>query len=129
MPYVVTDVIIGGSVIRQVVSTSTRTGATVRNAKFSGGAVIQQMYAAKLEQVTSVVSTDIGGLIGLNTATFSSVGLALLSSTITAPFKHRANGGLFAAGANHSQITGANALLIPTSFEATQDSEQGATAN
>ena len=128
MPYVTTDVVIGGAAIKQVVSTSTRTGAVVRNAKYSGGAVIQQMYGVKLEQVSTIVSTDVGSLVALNTSTFVSAGLPLLSSTITVPFKNRANGATFQSGTNHSQITGSNALLIPTSIEAQQDSEQGATA-
>jgi hypothetical protein len=93
----------------------------------SGGATISQISGLTAEEVTTVISNDVGVLAALGTNTFCSVGLYLSSSTITVPFKSRTIGGLFASGSNHSALTGAAAMIIPTQFEATQDADAGAT--
>ena len=128
MPFVVTDAILGASVLKQVTNSSHRTGAAVRSAKTSGAATISEIYGVRQEDVTTLTTGDCDTLLDLNSNNFISQGLSVLSGTVTVPFKNRANGGLFEGATAHSQITGANALIIPTGIEASQDSEQGATA-
>lgn len=129
MPYVVTDAILDAVVVKQIVNTSTRSSPVVRHAKYSGGVVTQEIYGVREEQVTTITSYDCGGVAGFNSSTFVSAGLYVSSGTVTVPYKNRANGGTFEGATSHSHITGTDALAIPTSFEATQDSEQGATVN
>lgn len=123
------DLILGAATIRQVTQTDTKSGQEIRKATTSGGAVISQVSGKSAEEITSFTSGDIAGLVALNTNTFCSIGVPLLASTITVPYKLRANGAVFAASAtSHPWITGANALVVPTSFEASQDGDH-ATCN
>jgi hypothetical protein len=117
------DIILGASTIRQVTQTDTKSGQEIRKAPTSGGAVVSQVSGKSAEEVTSFTSGDLAGLIALNTNTFCSVGVPLLSSTITVPYKLRANGAVFASGLAHPWITGSNALVVPTSFEVSEDAD------
>ena len=92
----------------------------------SGGAVIQLVSGLKAEEVTTLQSADLAALVAIGTNTFCSVGLSLAATTITVPYKARSTGGSFAAGAGHSALTGAAAMVIPTSFSASQDADAGA---
>jgi hypothetical protein len=117
------DIILGATTIRQVTQTDTKTGQEHRKATNSGGAVVVQVSGKSGEEVTSFTSGDLAALVALNTSTFCSVGVASLSSTNTVPMKLRTHGGVFASGASHPWITGASCLVVPTSFEATQDGD------
>lgn len=121
--FVNADCILGATTVRQVTQTSHRTGLEMRKAMTSGGNTISQVSGLKAEEVTSVTSGDLAALVALNTNAFCSAGLYLSASTITVPYKSRSTGGSFASGTNHSALSGAAAMIIPTSFEASQDSE------
>lgn len=126
MAFVVTDAILGASVLKQVQNSSHRSGAVTRASRTSGAATISKLYGVKMEEVTTLTSGDVEGAAAFNSSNFITEGLYVSAGTVTVPYKNRANGGLFQGSSAHSQLTGANALIIPTSFEATQDSEVGA---
>ncbi len=117
------DIILGASTIRQVTQTDTKTGQEHRKATNSGGAVIVQVSGKSGDEITSFTSGDVAALVALNTSTFCSVGFPSLSTTNTVPLKIRTNGAVFATGASHPWITGASCLVVPTSFEASQDGD------
>lgn len=119
------DIILGAATIRQVTQTDTKSGQEHRKATTSGGAVVSQVSGKAAEEITSFTSGDIAGLLALNTNTFCSVGLSVLAGTITVPKKLRSNGAVFTSGSTHPWITGANALIVPTSFEVSNDSDAG----
>ncbi len=121
--FVAADIILGATTVRGVTSTNHRSGNEILKRTTSGGAVVEQVSGSKAEEVTSFTSTDVGILAALGTNTFSSVGLSLTASTVTVPVKSRAAGGLFVSGANNCAITGAAALIIPVSYEVSQESE------
>lgn len=120
------DIILGATTIRQVTNISHASGQEHRKAMNSGGAVVQQVSLKSAVDVTTFTSEDLAALLALNTATFCSVGIPLLASTITVPQKLRANGAVFASGSAHPAWTGSNALIVPTSFEVSQDADAGA---
>jgi hypothetical protein len=117
------DAILGATTIRQVTNASHRTGLEMRKAMTSGGVAVTQVSGLRSEEVTSVTSGDLAALVAIGTNTFCSAGLYVTGGTITIPYKSRSTGGTFASGSNHSALTGTDALIIPTSFEATQDGE------
>jgi len=121
--FVAADAILGATTIRQITQANHRTGLEIRKAMTSGGATVQQLSGLKSEEVTSLTSGDLAAVVALNTSTFCSVGLALSATTITVPWKNRDCGGVFKSGSNHSALSGAAALIIPVSFEASQDAE------
>lgn len=121
------DIILGATTVRSVTSVTHSSGSQARKSMTSGGATISQISGLLAEEVSTFVSNDIGILSALGTNTFVSVGLYLSASTITIPFKSRTTGGLFASGSNHSALSGAAAMIIPTQIEATQDADAGAT--
>ena len=119
------DLILGAATIRQVTNISHASGQTHRKAMNSGGAVVQQVSLKSGVDVTTFTSADLAALLALNTNTFCSVGIPLLGSTITVPVKLRANGAVFTSGSAHPAFTGSNALIVPTSFEVSQESDAG----
>ncbi len=128
--FTVTDAILGsGNVLKQVRNSSHRSGATLRAARTSGAATISELYGVKLEEVTSLTTGDVGGLLALNSGNIITSGLGVATGTVVVPYKNRANQGVFEGTSAHSQLAGANAFVIPTSIEATQDSEEGASAS
>jgi hypothetical protein len=129
MTAVCADAILGAATIRQVRSQGHQTNQTTRQATNSGGAAVSQVSGIIAEEVTSLTSGDLAGLLALNSNTFISAGLSVLAGTITVPFKERANAADFASGSSHPAIGGANGLIIPTSIEASQDEENGARCN
>lgn len=121
--FVAADAILGATTVRQVTNASHRTGIEARKAMTSGGATISQISGLKAEEVTTLTSGDLAALVAIGTNTFCSVGLYLTGSTVTVPYKSRTAGGLFAGALSHSALSGTAAMIIPTSFEASQDSE------
>lgn len=121
--FVPADVILGSSTVRQITGVDHKTGQEHRKAMNSGGATVVQVSGKAAAEVTSITSADLATLVALNTNAFCSSGLALSSSTITIPYKPRASGGTFVSGSNYVALTGANAFIVPTSFEASQDAD------
>jgi hypothetical protein len=121
--FVNADCILGASTITQIRNTDHKTGIEARKVFLSGGNAVQQVSGKMAEEVTTVTSEDLATLVALNTNAFCSAGLYVSSSTITVPYKSRSAGASFASGSNHSAISGATALIIPTSFEASQDGD------
>lgn len=121
--FVGADAIFGAATIRQVTQSSHATNQEHRKAMISGGAVISQISAKSSGEISQLTSADIAALVALNTSAFVNSGLPILAGTITIPHKHRANGALFAGTSVHSSLTGANALIVPTSIDVTQDGD------
>lgn len=126
MTATVADAVFDGTNIRQVTNSSHRTSQVTRQATTSGGATVSQVSGIIAEEVTTLSSADLAALIALNTNTFISAGLGVSSGTVTVPYKERSQGAFFAAGSNHNALSGANCLIVPTSIEASQDEEVGA---
>lgn len=121
--FVPADVILGSSTVRQITGIDHKTGLEMRKSMNSGGTAVVQVSGKAGVEVTSVTSADLATLVALNTNAFCSAGLSLAASTITVPFKPRAAGGSFVSGSNYVGLTGANAFIVPTSFEASQDGD------
>lgn len=121
--FVCADAVLGAATIRQVTTANHSTNQEHRKAMNSGGAAVVQVSGKSSGEISQIVSGDLAGLVALNTSTFCSAGLSVLAGTITIPFKIRAEGGLFVSGSNNVHLTGANALIVPTSFEASQDGD------
>ena len=121
--FTLADMIFGAATIRQITAADHRTNQEHRKAMTSGGATILQVSGKMAGEVTQITSGDLAGLLALNAGAFVSAGSLASSSTITVALKARSSGGTFAAGSNHDAITGANAFLVPTMIEATQDGD------
>lgn len=121
--FVCADALFGATNIRQVTTANHATNQEHRKAMNSGGAAVVQISGKSAGEISQIVSGDLAALVALNTSTFCSAGLSLLASTITIPFKIRSAGALFVSGLNNVNLTGANALIVPTSFEASQDGD------
>lgn len=121
--FVCADAILGATTIRQVRQTSHATNQEHRKAMISGGVDVSQVSGKSSGEITQVTSEDLAAIVALNTSTFCSAGLSLLSSTITVPYKVRSAGAAFVSGSNYVHLTGSNALVIPTLFEVTQDGD------
>jgi hypothetical protein len=121
--FVLADSILGATTIRQVTNGDHRTNQEHRKAMNSGGNTVSQVSGKMAGEITSITTGDLAAVVALNSSAFCNSGLALLGSTITIAYKVRANGGSFASGSNHVAVTGSNALIVPTQFEATQDGD------
>lgn len=121
--FVCADALFNATNIRQVATANHATNQEHRKAMNSGGAAVVQISGKAAGEISQIVSGDLAALVALNTSTFCSAGLSLLSSTITIPYKIRSAGALFVSGSNNVHLTGANALIVPTSFEASQDGD------
>lgn len=121
--FVCADAVFGATNIRQVTTANHSTNQEHRKAMNSGGAAVVQVSGKAGGEISQIVSGDLAALVALNSNAFCSAGLSLLSSTITIPYKIRAAGAVFVSGSNNVHLTGANALIVPTSFEASQDGD------
>ena len=121
--FVNADAILDAATVRQVRSTDHKTNMDVRKAMNSGGNAVTNVFAKAAGEITTLTSEDVATLVALNTNTFCSAGLYVGSGTITVPYKKRSAGASFASGTAHPALTGSKALIIPTSFEATQDGD------
>lgn len=121
--FTLADFVFGATTIRQITAVDHKTNQTHRKAMTSGGNVVSQISGKDAGEVTSITSGDLAGLLALNTGAFISAGATVSAGTVTVALKSRANAGSFASGSNHVAITGANAFLVPTTIEATQDGD------
>ena len=121
--FVCADAIFGATTIRQVTQSSHATNQEIRKAMISGGATISQISGKSSGEISQLTSADIAALVALNTSAFVNSGLPLLASTITIPYKLRSNGAFFQGATSHPALTGANALIVPTSVDVTQDGD------
>jgi hypothetical protein len=125
MAATVYDVNFNGTILRQVMRSDYNASADRVVGRYSGGVDPQQISLLKAEPKISVDSGDLAGAIALASIT---TGIFFdTASTIVIPFNGRANGGVFSGG--ESALTATKGLLIPTSFSAQQDSEDGAKAS
>ena len=121
--YTLADFVFGASTIRQITNADHRTNQEHRKAMVSGGAVVSQISGKAAGEVTSITTGDLAGLLALNSAAFVNSGAFVSASTITVELKARTNGGAFVSGSNNYCLTGASALLVPTTIECTQDAD------
>jgi len=122
--WVLADAILGSTTIRQITQSDFSTNQEIRKAMTSGGNAVAQVSGKSEADVTTFTSGDLAALLALNTNTFCSAGVSELSSTIIFPKKFRSAGASFKAlTTSHANITGANALIVPTSIEASQDGD------
>lgn len=111
--------------IDQILSHSVRTGPT-HQAVVPGGNVDTSAHITVMaEPVVEFSSDDLKTV--LDTITISA-GLALTGG-LTIRYQQRIDGGAFAGGSNNATITATKAFAYPTSIQATQDDENGATVD
>lgn len=122
--WVLADAILGGTTIKQITQSDFSTNQEHRKAMVSGGNAVALVSGKSEADVTTFTTGDLAGILAIGANTYCSAGVSLLTSTITFPKKFRAAGGSFAAlTTSHANITGSNALIIPTSIEASQDGD------
>ena len=118
------DAILGAATVKQITQSDFSSNQEIRKAMVSGGNTVSQVSGKGEADVTTFTSGDLATLLALGTNTFCSAGLSELASTIIFPKKFRAAGASFAAlAASHANITGSNALIVPTAIEASQDGD------
>jgi hypothetical protein len=121
------DIILNASTIKNVQSVGYNQNASIIAERAAGAHAPGKLYQGNSEPMVTISSTDIAGLVALNTSTFASVGICIISNTTTVPLAKRADCAVTAAGSVHTALSCNNTIVIPTSFEASQDSDTGAT--
>ena len=116
------DAILGATTVRNITQASHKTGQEHRKVRSSGAAVISLISGKKSVEVSSLTSSDLATLVAIGSSTFCSVGL-YVTTTVTIPGQVRLAGGLFASTLAHINLTGSKALVVPTSFEVSQDAD------
>ena len=123
------DIVIGSGSIKNIQSVSFNQNAAIITERAAGAHAPGKLYQGNSEPMVTLSSTDISGLVALNTSTFASVGICLKEVTTTVPLAKRADCAVTAAGSVHTAFACNNTIIIPTSFEASQDSDTGATCS
>ena len=122
--WVLADAILGSTTVKQITQSDFSSNQEHRKGMESGGNAISLVSGKSQADVTSFTTADLATLLAVGTNTYCSAGVSLLSSTITFPKKFRSAGASFKAlPTNHANITGSNALIVPTSIEASQDGD------
>lgn len=104
------SVSLNATVINQIMNLSHKTGANFQPG-FSGGNVAPSAYfQGEAPHSSSLSSTDLGTILGLNSGTFISAGLCIASNVTSVPFRLRADCGTFTSGSSHSAIQCSNTL-------------------
>jgi hypothetical protein len=117
--HVVYDAILGsGNNLKQVQSSNYRGGLQPVVGRASGAADPVFYAVGRTDPSCSFQSQDVGGALGILSI---SAGLYVSAGTITIPYHLRANGGVFGSGSVNYTLSGTNALIVPTSIEASQD--------
>lgn len=116
--YTIYDAILGSLTLRQVTDASVMGDGEVMNALLSNG-TLAELFAGRKDVRARFTTEDVAGVCGV--ADIATKGLAISSGTITIPLQKRANFGTFEAGSTHYALTGANALVIPQSFSASEN--------
>lgn len=122
MPSTAYDVTADSLTLKQVIATGWQPNLKHARAYASGAVAASQVALVSGEDVISISSCDLAGIIGGVSAT---AGLVLSSSSVV-PYQARANGGTFQGDGAHHTLSFVNGLLVPTEISATQDSEEGA---
>ena len=128
MPHKSYDVSFNSTVLKNVRSTGYNDSAQIIMDRASGSPDPSAIYMGNSEPIINLQTTDITTLIGLNSATFVSAGVCISGSSTTVPVAKRADCASLASGGSHVTFVGNDVIVIPTQFEARQDSEEGATA-
>jgi hypothetical protein len=128
MPHVSYDVSFNATVLKNVRSTGYNDSAQIIMDRASGSPDPSAIYMGNSEPIVNLQTTDLATLVGLNSNTFVSSGLCVKEQSTTIPVAKRADCASLAAGGSHVTFVGNDVIVIPTQFEARQDSEEGATA-
>lgn len=123
------DVALGSSTIKNVQSVGYNQNASIIAERAAGAHAPGKLYQGNSEPMVTLSSTDLEGLVALNTSTFASVGICITAATTTVPLAKRADCAVTASGAVHTALACGNTIVIPTSFEASQESDTGATCS
>lgn len=120
------DVNIDTAVIKNVRSTGYNLDAQIIADRASGSLGPSALFIGNMDPRVSLQSSDIATLVALNSATFVSNGLCITSASTIVPFARRADCAVVASGGSHTTLTCNNTIIIPQSFEARQESADGA---
>jgi hypothetical protein len=114
--HVLYDAILGSYTARQVRNVQITSNGQVIHGLTSDG-TLAELFGGRKDIRVSLDTEDVAGVIGA-AADIETAGLPISAGTITIPFEKRSHLSTFASGSNHYALTGANGLVIPTSFQA-----------
>lgn len=103
--------------VGQMTDISHNTGGTVQRGS-SGEVDPQALFQGDSPHSTSFTSTDIEGLLALNSGAFITSGLYISGSNVTVPFRKRSSGSTFATGSSHAALQSGKTFTIPMSMSA-----------
>lgn len=129
MPETTWDVNIDTAVIRNVRSTGYNLDPQIIVDRASGSLGPSAIFLGNMDPRVTLQSSDIGTLVALNSSTFVSNGLCITAASTVVPIARRADCAVVASGGSHTTLTGNNTIIIPQSFEARQESADGATCS
>ena len=121
MAYSPYDVTMSATVVKQITQLTHNQNSTPINAFSSTQQAPSAIFQGDTPQSTSFTSTDLGTILALNTSTFISAGLYNASATTSVPFRKRAAGALYTAGAAHIALQCGNTLYTPDSISCPQN--------
>jgi hypothetical protein len=121
MSDVVYDVILGGTTVRQVSSsTFEKNGTTIYGSK-SGATTASAFYGGPAEPQSRIRTTDLYTLLGLSN--FFTSGLCVDDGTVIQPWQKRSDCGSFQGGSTNSTVSGGYVHTVPTRISASQDAD------
>lgn len=116
--YTIYDAILGSLTLRQVTDAAVMGDGEVMNALLSNG-TLAEILAGRKDVRARFSTLDVASVCGV--VDIATKGLAIQAGTITIPYQKRENFSTFASGSTHYALTGANALVVPTSFSASEN--------
>ena len=106
------DVSLGTPVIKQISNLTHKTGGSVVPGFAGGNVRASALFQGDSPHSTSLSSSDLATILGLNTSTFISAGLCISGATTSVPFRLRADCAEFSAGSTHQALQSSNTLAI-----------------
>jgi hypothetical protein len=110
------DSTLGALTLKQCSDAQLNPNAEVVAARGSGNVAPDEHFIDGAAPVANFTSMDVATILAANTAAFANSGLSVSSGSIIIPFSSRVSGGTYAGVGEHTTITAANGLTIPTSL-------------
>ncbi len=116
------DIVIGATTIHQIRNLTHNTNSTLTPAFATGNIQPSTYFQGLTPHSASVTSTDLSTVLGLNTASFLSIGLSSCSGAtpVTVPFRQRENCGTYDTASVHDAIVADRCMITPDSLSGTQ---------
>ena len=115
------NVTLNAATISQIQDLTHNINPTVLNAHSSGQPAPSAIFQGDTPQSTSLTSTDLATILALNSTTFISAGLYTAGATSSIPFRKRAGGAIYTAGAAHLALQCSDTLFTPDAISCPQN--------